>query len=91
MISEAKFKGLVAVAITRTNAVLNVEKYLVHDYFVELFYRIDGEDKTRKTVLDFSNFGFVDGKYTYVSEEEPGEKGPWIVGNEISLMIRKAA
>ena len=91
MISEAKFKGLVEAAITRTNDVLNVEKYLVHDYFVELYYRIEADDKTRKTVLDFSNFGVVDGEYTYVFEEEPGEKGPWIVGNEISLMIRKAA
>ena len=91
MISEAKFKGLVEAAITRTNDVLNVEKYSVHDYFVELFHRIEADDKTRRTVLDFSNSGSVDGKYTYVSEDKADEKGPWIVGNEISLMIRKAA
>ena len=91
MISKAKFKGLVEAAITRANDVLNVEKYSVHDFFVELFYRIEGDEETRKAVLDFSNSGSVDGKYTYVSEGKADEKGPWIVGNEIILMIRKAA
>ena len=89
MISKDKFKDLAEVAIASTDGVLKVTEYSVHGYLVEMFYETGVDNKPKKAVLDFSNQGVVDGKYTYNSEEEPDGKGPWIVGNEISLMIRK--
>ena len=89
MISKDRFKDLAEAEITSTDGALKVTEYSVQGYIVEMFYETGVDNKPRKAVLDFSNHGVVDGKYTYISQEEPGEKGPWIIGNEISLMIRK--